>query len=142
MLVSITGNSLVLTAILRSPSLRSPSIVFLCSLAVSDLLVGLAVQPVFIATLFKSSDLLFQSCNMLASSFCGVSLCTCKMTAIGVDRFLALHCHMRYPNLMTSKRALRIVLFICFIFPLLSCIHFGGRNIFSLLLSFSLSFVS
>ena len=140
MLVSITGNSLVLTAILRSPSLRSPSIVFLCSLAVSDLLVGLAVQPVFIATLFKSGDSLFQSCNMLASSCCGVSLCT--MTAIGVDRFWSLHYHMRYPNLMTSKRALRIVLLICFIFPFLSCIHFWGRNIFSLLLSFSLSFVS
>ena len=128
MLVSIIGNSLVLTAILRTSSLRSPSIVFLYSLAVSDLLVGLAVQPVFIATLFHSGDSLLQSYNMLASSCCGVSLCT--MTAISVDRFLALHYHMRYPNLMSSKRALCIALFIWFIFPLLSGIHFWGRNIF------------
>jgi len=92
MLVSIIGNSLVLIAILRSSSLRSPSIVFLRSLAVPDLLVGLAVQPVFIATLFNSGDSLLQSYNMLASSCCGVSLCT--MTAISVDRVLALHYHM------------------------------------------------
>ena len=40
--MSIIGNALVLTAILRTFSLRSaPSILFLCSLAVSDLLVGL-----------------------------------------------------------------------------------------------------
>lgn len=37
---AILGNTLVLAAILRTPSLRSPSIMLLCSLAVSDLLVG------------------------------------------------------------------------------------------------------
>ena len=128
MLISITGNSLALAAILRTSSLRTPSTVFLGSLAVSDLLVGLVVQPFFIATLFKSGGSLLQSYNMLSSSCCGVSLCT--MTAISVDRFLALHYHMRYSNLMTSKRALHMALFIWFTFPLLSCIHFWGQNIF------------
>lgn len=41
MIICIIGNSLVLTAILKTPSLHSPSIMFLGSLAVSDLLVGL-----------------------------------------------------------------------------------------------------
>ena len=51
MLTSITGNALVLAAILRTPSLRSvPSTVFLCSLAIIDFLVGLVVQPVYIAS--------------------------------------------------------------------------------------------
>ena len=49
MLLSIIGNALVLVAILRTPSLRSPSVIFLCNLAVSDLLVGLVVQPVYVA---------------------------------------------------------------------------------------------
>ena len=49
MLVSIIGNTLVLYTIFRIPSLRSPSIILLCSLAVSNLLVGLFVQPVYIA---------------------------------------------------------------------------------------------
>ena len=56
MLISIIGNSLVMAAMLRTPLLRSPSIVSLGVLAVSDLLVGLAVQPVFIATLFNFGD--------------------------------------------------------------------------------------
>ena len=128
MLISIFGNSLVLAAILRTHSLRSPSIIFLGGLAVSDLLVGLAVQPVSIATLFNFGDSLLQSYNMLASSFCGVSLCT--MTAISVDRFLALRYHMRYPNLMTQKRALHATSFFWFIFLLLSCLYFWGHNIF------------
>ena len=48
-IVSIIANSLVVSAIWRTPSLRYPSIVFLCGLAVSDLAVGLVVQPLFIA---------------------------------------------------------------------------------------------
>ena len=128
MLISIIGNSLVLAAILRTPSLRSASAVFLCNLAISDLLVGLVVQPVFIATLFHSGDSLLQSYNILSSSCCGVSLCT--MTAISVDRFLALHYHMRYPNLMTEKRALHVISFFWFIFFLLSCLYFWSRNFF------------
>ena len=117
-----------MAAILRTPSLRSPSTVFLCSLTVSDLLVGLPMQPFFTATSFNSGGYLLQSYNM-SSSCCGVSLCT--MTSISVDRYLALRCHMRYPNLMTSKRgALHIALFIWFIFPLLSCIYFGDKNVF------------
>ena len=49
MLISIIGNTLVLAAILRTPWLRSPSTTLLCSLAVSDLLVGLVVQPTYTA---------------------------------------------------------------------------------------------
>ena len=103
MLMSIIGNTLVLAAILRTPSLRSPSTVFLCSLAVSDLLGGLVIQPVYIANQL-TNDSLHQVMYTMAFCACGVSICT--MTAISVDRFLALHYHMRYPNLMTTHRAL------------------------------------
>ena len=102
MLTSIVGNTLVLAAILRTPSLRLPSAVFLCSLAVSDLLVGLVVQPIYIANVL-TNDLLYKIRNAMSVSACGVSLMT--MTAISVDRFLALHYHMRYPDLMTTQRA-------------------------------------
>ena len=105
MLVSIIGNTLVLSAIFRTPSLRSPSIILLCSLTVSDLLIGLFVQPVYVANeLMKNSSLHQAIINSMAFSACGVSLIT--MTAISVHRFLALHYHMRYPNLMTAHRAL------------------------------------
>ena len=104
MLISIIANPLILVAIVRTPSLRSPSTVFLCSLAVSDLLVGLVVQPVYIAYELKRGPVLLRAFSTLFGIACGVSLCT--MTVISLDRFLALHYHMRYPNLMTEKRAL------------------------------------
>ena len=103
-IISIIGNTLVLAAILRTPSLRSPSIVLLCSLAVSDLLVGLVVQPLYVARLQTENVFLFQVLPIMVFSVCSVSLFA--ITAISVDRFLALHYHMRYPNLMTTRRAL------------------------------------
>ena len=53
MLSAIMGNALVFGTILTTPSLRSPSTILLCSLALSDLLVGLVVQPLYIAGQFK-----------------------------------------------------------------------------------------
>lgn len=119
--IAIIGNTLVLAAILRTPSLRSPSIILLCSLALSDLLVGLVVQPVYLAYLQTENDSLYKSLTVMAFSACGVSLYT--ITAISVDRFLALHYHMRYPNLMTTHRAMKIsaILWsICFLLSLFS----------------------
>lgn len=99
MVISVTGNSLVLAAILKTPSLHSPSIMLLCSLAVSDLLVG----PVYIAYEVTKFGFLYQPVTTMAVTAAGVSLST--MTAISADRFLALHYHMRYPNVMTMHRA-------------------------------------
>lgn len=105
MFVAVIGNTLVLSAIFRTPSIHSSSSIFLSSLAVSDLLVGLAVQPVYIAHELKPDPGLRKTANILFSMGCVVSLCT--MTAISIDRFMALHYHMRYPNLMTNKCAIR-----------------------------------
>ncbi|CAH3104009.1 unnamed protein product [Porites lobata] len=95
-----------------NPSLRTPSTILLCSLAVSDLFVGFLVLPVNIAIaltpLSRSSSYLrlSQARTFLIIQLCGVSLDT--MTAISVDRYLALRYHMRYPNLMTFKRAMYV----------------------------------
>ena len=129
MLISIIGNALVLAAILRTPSLRSPSTVFLCSLAVSDFLVGLVVQPVYIANALNNSvgSFLFQVRDFLTSFLCGVSFFT--MTTISVDRFLALRYHMRYPNLIIAKHATYTSANIWFVFILFSCLSVWKRSI-------------
>ena len=135
MLISVISNSLVFAAISRTPSLRSPSTIFLCSIAVSDLLVGFVLQPVSIAFVFNPGNLkLREAYNMSALSLCGVSHGT--MTVISVDRFLAVHCHMRYPILMTEKRAIHTTVSLWFICIPLSCIHFGSRNYYRLVLPF------
>ena len=135
MLVAIVGNSLVLAAILSAPSLRSPAILLLCNLAVSDLLVGLVIQPLFIAHSFNTTTRLLTSIWLIMSySACGISLCT--MTAIAVDRFLALHYHLRYSTIVTSfriKTFLTALWLMNFIFS--GTVYFWSLRIFSLYLT-------
>ena len=84
------------------------------SLAVSDLAVGLLVQPFYVGLLIKwlqrddSTDAtcttFFVIINFLsAASFYGV-------VALSVDRFLALHLHLRYQELVTRKRVVAVVI--------------------------------
>ena len=102
MLISILSNALVLAAIIRTPSIRSTHMIMLCSLAVSDLLVGLIAQPFYMAEQITEDRLAYHVSLMMGYSLCGVSLLT--ITAITVDRFLALHYHMRYATLVTESR--------------------------------------
>lgn len=124
MLVSIFGNILVLAAILKTSStssISSPSTVFLYSLALSDLLVGVVVQPVYIANAATGMTYLQTTMATLAFAASGVSLFT--MTAIAVDRSLSLHYHMRYPQLMTKSRARYLMVTLWIIAVLLSFSH-------------------
>ncbi|XP_078344334.1 melanocyte-stimulating hormone receptor-like [Oculina patagonica] len=126
MIITIIGNNLVLAAILRTPSLRSPSTVLLCSLAFSDLVAGLLVQPLYIASEITENALSYQVLAVMSFFACGVSLST--MTAISVDRFLALHYHMRYPNLMTTQRAMYTSATLWLLTFLLSFLYFWSIN--------------
>lgn len=127
-LVSIIGNLLVLAAIKRTPSLLSPSIIFICSLAVSDLVVGFLVQPLFIAHELTKLHLVKLPLETTAYAACGFSLCI--MTAICLDRYVALHYHLRYPTLMTTSRAIYLVAAVCLINFLVAIIYFWNRTVY------------
>ena len=101
-LISILGNTLVLAAMFKTPSIRSTSMIMLCSLAVSDLLVGLLAQPIYIANGLHEDSSLYYVWKMIGPSLSRVSLLT--ITAITVDQFLTLHYHMRYATLVTESR--------------------------------------
>ena len=138
MLLSIIGNALVLVAILKTPSLRSPSVIFLCNLAVSDLLVGLVVQPVYIVEqMVKTVPKLQEAVGGMGFAGCGVSLST--MTAITVDRFLALHYHLQYPNLMTTSRAIYTIITIWCIITLFSFSILWSLRIYYVLAAFCIT---
>lgn len=126
MLACVTGNSLILAAILRTPSLRSPSTIFMCSLAISDLLVGIMVQPVYIAYELKQEPPLTFAIKVLFIFTGVVSLRT--MTAISVDRFMALQFHLRYQCLMTEKRAMYTSLSLWFFGILLSFLTLWNKT--------------
>lgn len=136
MFATITGNTLVLVTMLTSPSLRSPSNVFLCNLAVSDLLVGLVVQPILITrSLLPESNIITSVYEILAFSFGGVTLLT--MTAISVDRYLALYFHMNYANLVTSRRTVITSISIWF-----TCSGISGLYLWSQKVAFSYALVN
>lgn len=99
-LLSIFGNALVVATMARTPSIRSPSMTMLCSLAVSDLLVGFVAQPLFITSELITNVFIKGLSEMMQFALCGISLCT--MTAISVDRFLALHYPMKYQATMVT----------------------------------------
>ena len=133
MLISIFGNALVLAAIIKTPSIRSTSMHMLCSLAASDLLVGLISQPLYIATALSKEASLVTAMITIGYSFCLVSLAT--VTAISVDRFMALHYHMRYATLVTHSRV-RYTLVIIWIGSFLvdSVYFFHVKHLYPLLL--------
>ena len=130
-LISILGNALVLAAIIRTPSIRSKHMIMLCSLAVSDFLVGLIAQPLYIVEQLTKDRFVYRVSVMMGYSLSGVSYLT--ITAITVDRFLALHYHMRYATLVTPSRVKYTLIAIWLINILISCFNLWNTQIHSLL---------
>ena len=140
-LLSITafaGNSLILVALYKESSLHPPSKHLYCSLATTDLLVGLVAQPLY-GTCWMSvvQEHLWRSlCRyprdatyITGSVLYSVSLMT--MTATSVDRFLALMLGLRYKQIVTLKRTYIIVTtFWAFIIVASLCAIFNHRIIF------------
>ena len=109
-LICIVGNALVLIAASKSRWIQSSSMEILSSLAFSDLLVGIIAQPLFLAHQFTKESFLNSLMVLIVYPICGISLWT--LTAISIDRFLALHFHMRYATLVTTTRVKISIAFI------------------------------
>ena len=132
MFISILGNALVLAAIRRTPSICSPSMSMVCSLAVSDLLVGFIAEPLFIADeLIKENLVLYRVSAMFGFSVCGVSLAT--MTLISVDRLLGVQYHMRYATLVSQPRVSSIIVMIWLFTFVCSGFHIWNKFLYHLL---------
>ena len=107
-LAALFGNSAILVAIWKNPSLQSTANILLSSLAVTDFFVGLIAQPMPIVLLLtgmygvpsSSYRFICLGFNYVSHVLCGSSLCI--ITAIGLDRFLALRLHLRYNSIVTS----------------------------------------
>lgn len=132
---AITGNLLVLLAIWLTPLKRSPSNLLLSSLAFADLQVGLVVQPAFVA--YKVAEIRGNSAVACYARFInltfgyattGVSLMT--LTAIGIERYLALRLHMRYIEVVTRLRIMIYCGISWVIAVILVAIYFLQRSVF------------
>ena len=116
-LLSITafaGNSLILFALHKESSLHPPSKLLYRCLATTDLLVGLVVQPLdaiywmsVVQEQWSLCRYAFDTTYITGFALLLVSLMT--MTAISVDRLLALLLGLRYKQIVTLKRTYIIV---------------------------------
>ena len=108
---AVVGNSLVLASIWRTPSLHSPSNVLIVGLAVSDLCVGLLVEPMYgLAQHIGSAHVFCYAAVLVWLSGILLTLTSLiTVTAISVDFYLALHLHLRYKELVTVGRMVRVL---------------------------------
>ena len=111
---AIMLNIVTIHAIRKTSSLPKTLKSLLLSLAVSDIGVGLLSQPFYTSLLVKllqknsldcNTFMIFKviGCVFLSTSFLGV-------VATSVDRFLAIHLHLRYQELVTHKRVVAVVI--------------------------------
>ena len=107
---TLFGNAAILITIWKTSSLHSVANILLSSLAVSDFAVGLVVQPLFIASLRRRTYLAFILYVIFGSFFIIASFL--NVTAIGIERLLALQLHLRYNAVVTSFRATLVIIFI------------------------------
>lgn len=109
------GNALILAALQKETSIFPPTKFLFQCLAVSDFCVGVFAQPLFVIQLISTAHEQAKLCYTVVSiidiaggSFIGVSLLT--VTAISVDRLLAISLGMRYRYVITLKRIRAILI--------------------------------
>ena len=127
------ANLLIIVALQKPSSLHPASKLLLGCLASTDLCVGLIIQPLFITYLMSSGNSkrcyyaqLFLSTT--SGIFCGVSVIT--LTAISVDRLLAVMLGLRYRQVVTLRRVWVLVVSLWFYHASISAISFFNGFIF------------
>jgi len=108
-ITAILGNALILVALRKESSLHPPSKLLLRCLATTDLCAGLIVEPLYLTLLVIVMNEHWNICFpvAVAVSITGYSLCLVSLltlTAISVDRLLALLLGLRYREVVTEKR--------------------------------------
>ncbi|XP_033324581.2 octopamine receptor in mushroom bodies isoform X2 [Megalopta genalis] len=107
----VLGNVLVILAVYHTNKLRNVTNMFIVSLAVADLMVGLAVLP-FSATWEVFKVWIFGDLWCSVWLAVDVWMCTASilnLCAISLDRYLAVTRPVSYPQIMSPKRARLLV---------------------------------
>ena len=117
---AIVGNTLILITVHRDNSLHQPSKVLLRNLVASDLCVSV-IQLVFVSHWMSIVRQRWQICPYVffvavTGAIIWLSLSFLAMTAISVDRLLALLLGLVYRQVVTSRRVY-VVSFVLWVYP-------------------------
>ena len=107
-IAAFLGNTLILVALHKESSLHPPSKLLYRNLAVTDLCVGIVVEPLKVASWISMVNKKWKICyyvsltnSLSALLLCAVSLLT--LTALSLDRLLALLLGLRYRQVVTLR---------------------------------------
>ena len=129
------GNALILVSLYKVSSIHPPTKLFFRCLAVTDLGVGLTVQPLYV-TLIMSPFIKMgvKEVFMINRVFYALGWCLCAAsiltsTAISVDRLLALLLGLRYRHVVTLRRVRVLIFSFWFISVFLGSIRISRSDI-------------
>ena len=108
-ITAFLGNTLILVALHKESSLHAPSKLLFRTLATTDLFVGVIVQPLTITLWMSAKNEHWNICRytQTVAFVAGYVLCTVSLltlTAISLDRLLALLLRLRYRQVVNVKR--------------------------------------
>ena len=120
-LAAVIGNAAVLWLFYKNESLRTISNRFLASLCVADFLVGLVIDPIWIAirssTQPQRTHILKQVINLLWIHTTAATVF--NLCCVSVDRFIAIRFPFRYQDIITKKRCYVVIIMVWLISLLL-----------------------
>jgi dopamine D1-like receptor len=140
-LLTILGNILIIYVVIRESTLHTPTYYYIASLAFADLFVGLIAMP--FAFIFEMTDdeywLFPRHLRFLCDFWHSMDIFASTasifgLSAIGLDRYMAITKPIEYPNLFISKRwyYMLSLIWICsavISFP--AVVHFGTEQVTS-----------
>ena len=152
--VAVAGNVLVLAAVWRNPSLRTPSYILLCGLAFTDLCTGLVSQPLYVVSQLicwqkrkennqLTTFLIYARAIIAGCSNYFSSLSFMLITLMSIERWL----HMTRRSLLTVRRSCFFVALVSILVIPIAVLSSKGNYlpasvIFLVLLAFSLTATS
>ena len=120
---AIMLNIVAIIALRKTPSFPKPLKILLLSISASDLCVGLLVQPLYVAlAMIDERNPIFEPLARV-NTISGTIFCTATLLgicAVSVDRFLAIHLHLRYQEIVTHRRVEAVVISIWVLSAVLS----------------------
>ena len=127
-MVTTANNLLVICAVHSNPRLLRPAYLFILSLAVADLMVGVVVLPLRVVEVMA-----FQWTRGL--TWCEVSLCLTlfslsasmlNLLSVTIDRYIAIAYPLEYKGLITDRRVVCVVMTTWFVSGLISFFPLAG----------------
>ena len=108
-ITAFLGNTLILVALRKDTSIHPSSKLLYRNLAITDLCVGVIAEPLRVAHWISEMNERWDICyyTNLTANFAGATLCAVSLitlTALSVDRLLALLLGLRYRQVVTLKR--------------------------------------